>query len=375
MVARGSASKVRLALLFCLVGASLCLGGEEPVWHLVIDQPMLSECTSKAVANALKNAAAAKAKLAVIEIKSVTGRFDEAVETSKAIFDSKLPCYALVAAKEGAVWEGAVLIAVSCKAIYIMPEATIGVTRPMPDVKKAEMTRFADQLAASAKSNGYSHELVRAVTFPGVALWGQKSDGKWTFSNAKKEGAETLWNGRTPLVLKAADAVRYGLAKQIVKDLSETLTELTVPTSAVTEANLDAEVKRLDEEARKKAEREKQKNAELFQEYGKKAQQAEERAKLADPRKSNFKYSVYPVGSPKAGQFRDGGQTWRNNIDICISYLQTAYSYLGKQLSLARNDERLQGQIGAIQSKMKSLDSYAAEVNALRGYKGPNLKN
>ncbi len=172
------------------------------------------------IQRSLKEAAAAGARAAVLDIDTPGGRVDAAQQISDAISDSEVPVYAFV--NRRALSAGA-LIALSTRGVFMRPGSTLGAATPVTgEGQKASekiVSAMRSEFRALAESRGLDPRVAEAMVDEDVEVDGVVARGKL-------------------LTLSTEDAERLGYASEVA-DWDGLLARLQAPAAEVVETRVN----------------------------------------------------------------------------------------------------------------------------------------
>jgi len=169
--------------LLLLTLASLALAapayGQTPVVYRIAVNGTVENGLAPYVARALREAEAAGAAAAYLDIDTPGGRIDAAERISDAVRQTRLPVYAFVNPR---AFSAGALIAISAKEIYMRPGAVIGAATPVDGEGNRASEKMVSAMRAEfrsvAEQRGLDPRIAEAmvdeaVEIPGVVAKGQ----------------------------------------------------------------------------------------------------------------------------------------------------------------------------------------------------------
>ncbi|HSW10897.1 MAG TPA: NfeD family protein [Bacillota bacterium] len=176
--------------------------GGDGLVYLVRVQGTIDRGLSRTVERAARRAREDGADLLVVEINSVGGRVDAALEMRDAITGSPVPTLTLV---EDRAWSAAALIALAGDRLIMQPGSSIGAAQPSPAEEKA-IAAVRAEFEATAELHGRDPQLAAAMVDADIAIPGVVEQGKL-------------------LTLTAGRALELGLIDGTAADLEQALAD------------------------------------------------------------------------------------------------------------------------------------------------------
>jgi membrane-bound serine protease (ClpP class) len=179
-----------------LAATAAAQGGTRPVYRI----PITGEITPGLVPfveRSLREAEAAGARAAVLDLDTPGGLVDPAEQIADAVSDAKVPVYAFV--NRRALSAGA-LIALATRGIYMRPGSSLGAATPVgaggEKLPEKYVSAIRSEFRALAEARGLDPRIAEAMVDEDVAVEGVDAAGKL-------------------LTLSTADAVRVGYAREV----------------------------------------------------------------------------------------------------------------------------------------------------------------
>jgi len=173
------------------------------------------------IARSLREAAAAGAAAAYLDIDTPGGRVDAAERIADAVRASRIPVYAFVNPR---AYSAGALIALSANAIYMRPGAVIGAATPVDGqgTKASEkmVSAMRAEFRALAEQRGYDPRVAEAMVDEAVEI------------------PDVVRKGEL-LTLSTAEALRLGFAKSAVATEADLLEAIGVPGATVVRAEVN----------------------------------------------------------------------------------------------------------------------------------------
>jgi membrane-bound serine protease (ClpP class) len=193
--------RLRLLTLACLaLAASATAASQEPVVYRIAVTGTVENGLAPYVARSLREAEAAGAVAAYLDIDTPGGRVDAAERISDAIRRAKLPVYAFVNPR---AFSAGALIAISAKEIYMRPGAVIGAATPVDGEGRRAPEKMVSAMRAEfravAEERGLDPRIAEAMVDEAVEIPGLVDKGEL-------------------LTLTSGEARRVGYAKAEVAD-------------------------------------------------------------------------------------------------------------------------------------------------------------
>lgn len=196
---------VVLAALFLAASSAIqpdpAVGGDGLV-YLVRVQGTVDRGLSRTVVRAARRAREDGADLLVVEINSVGGRVDAALEIRDAITGSPVPTLTLVRDR---AWSAAALIALAGDRLIMQPGSSIGAAQPSPAEEKA-IAAVRGEFEATAELQGRDPQLAAAMVDADIAIPGVVEAGKLLTLTAGRALELGLIDGTAGLEQALADA-------------------------------------------------------------------------------------------------------------------------------------------------------------------------
>jgi len=177
------------------------VGGDGLV-YLVRVQGTVDRGLSRTVVRAARRAREDGADLLVVEINSVGGRVDAALEIRDAITGSPVPTLTLVRDR---AWSAAALIALAGDRLIMQPGSSIGAAQPSPAEEKA-IAAVRGEFEATAELQGRDPQLAAAMVDADIAIPGVVEAGKLLTLTAGRALELGLIDGTADLEQALADA-------------------------------------------------------------------------------------------------------------------------------------------------------------------------
>lgn len=213
------------------------------------------------IIDALKKAN--NAKVVLLEIDSPGGLVSSCDNIIKAIYECKAPINALVIRQ---AVSGGAMLATAASEIYMQPGSRIGDIQPMnPAGEMSERTAEKSEadvraiMSSNALHNGYPKELLEAMVTRSYQLYAVeftngdkeflKDEQYQLLEKNMKSGIDSRTFATPPTIvitkgkllsLAPQDAVKYGLAKKVVKNLDEYLEIKEFNKDQIARANISA---------------------------------------------------------------------------------------------------------------------------------------
>jgi membrane-bound serine protease (ClpP class) len=172
---------MRRLLLLTLASLALAApaGGQTPVVYRIAVTGTVENGLAPYVARSLREAEAARAAAAYLDIDTPGGRVDAAERISDAVRRARLPVYAFVNPR---AFSAGALIAISAKEIYMRPGAVMGAATPVDGegnrASEKMVSAMRAEFRAVAEERGLDPRIAEAmvdeaVEIPGVVAKGQ----------------------------------------------------------------------------------------------------------------------------------------------------------------------------------------------------------
>ena len=175
--ARPACHIILLATLFLVAGSVVrptpSLGSDGLV-YLVRVQGTIDRGLSQTVERAVRRAREDAADLLVVEINSVGGRVDAALEIRDAVTGSPVPTLTLV---KDRAWSAAALVALAGDRLIMQPGSSIGSAQPSPAEEKA-IAAVRAEFEATAELKGRDRQLAAAMVDADIEIPGVVERGK-----------------------------------------------------------------------------------------------------------------------------------------------------------------------------------------------------
>jgi len=206
-----SAPRLILALVLTLLGLLAALpgqaggGGSDPTClvYVVPVQGTIDRGLPGTVSRTVRLARSAGADLVVLEVSTLGGRVDAALEIRDTVLACPIPTVALIRDR---AWSAGALVALAADTIFMQPGSSIGAAEPRPAEVK-EISALRGEFEATAERTGRDRTLAAAMVDRSIEIEGVVEQGML-------------------LVLSAARAVELGLAEGVARDLEEALSML-----------------------------------------------------------------------------------------------------------------------------------------------------
>jgi membrane-bound serine protease (ClpP class) len=177
-------ANVRLGLRAVLLGVLLLVAssalepapvaGADGLVYLVRVQGTIDRGLARTVVRAARRAREAGADLLVVEINTVGGRVDAALEIRDAITGSPVPTMTLV---KDRAWSAGALIALAGDRLIMQPGSSIGAAQPAPAEEKA-IAAVRAEFEATAELQGRDPQLAAAMVDADIAIPDVVEQGK-----------------------------------------------------------------------------------------------------------------------------------------------------------------------------------------------------
>ncbi|MDQ7794434.1 MAG: NfeD family protein [bacterium] len=188
------------ALILAALPAPAALGGATGPVHVVRVHGTIDRGLARTVARAVRQAQEAHADLLVLEISTLGGRVDAALEIRDAVLASPVPTLALV---KDRAWSAGALIALSADTLLVQPGSSLGAAQPIPADEKT-VSALRTEFETTAERKGRDPRLAAAMVDAAVVI-------------------EDVIERDRLLTLTAGRAVELGLADGMARDLQEAL--------------------------------------------------------------------------------------------------------------------------------------------------------
>ncbi len=187
------------------------------------------------ISRSIENAERMGADAIILDLDTLGGRVDAALDIRDAIERSKTPVTAYVSRR--AISAGA-LICLATKEIAMAPGSTIGAATPVrgesAPVSEKEISYLRGEFRATAEHNGHSPLLAEAMVDPDVEVMGVPTDGRLRLVTAEEAeglekkgiGVEVVSPKGKLLTLTAGEAERLGLASPAPETVDELVRSL-----------------------------------------------------------------------------------------------------------------------------------------------------
>lgn len=127
----------------------------------------------------------------VLEIDTLGGRIDAALQIRDLILDAQIPVTAYV---KNRAWSAGVLISIAADQIYMAPGSSIGAAEPRPAEEKI-IAAWRKELETTAERRGRNELLVGAMADKDMSIEGLVKEGKLLSLTAKQAEKEGLIDG------------------------------------------------------------------------------------------------------------------------------------------------------------------------------------
>ncbi len=127
----------------------------------------------------------------VLEIDTLGGRIDAALQIRDLILDAQIPVTAYV---KNRAWSAGVLISIAANKIYMAPGSSIGAAEPRPAEEKI-IAAWRKELETTAERRGRNELLVGAMADKDMSIEGLVKEGKLLSLTAKQAEKEGLIDG------------------------------------------------------------------------------------------------------------------------------------------------------------------------------------
>lgn len=212
---------IRSTLVLPWVLAIGAVSSPEPVVYRISVTGVIENGLAPYIARSLREAKAAGAVAAYLDIDTPGGRIDAAERITDAVRQSTIPVYAYVNPR---AFSAGAMIALASNAIYMRPGAVIGAATPVDgDGKKASpkmVSAMRAEFRALAEERGLDPRIAEAMVDETIEIPGVVKRGEL-------------------LTLSTGEAVRLGVAKASVRDEAGLLAAIGLPNARVvsTETN------------------------------------------------------------------------------------------------------------------------------------------
>ena len=200
----------RVTLALVSLGAA-SLSAQSPTVYRIAVSGTVENGLAPYVARSLREAKAAGAAAAFLDIDTPGGRIDAAERIADAVRGSAVPVYAFVNPR---AFSAGALIALSSSGIYMRPGAVLGAATPVDGqgVKASEkiVSAMRAEFRALAEQRGLDPRVAEAMVDEGVEIPGVKRAGEL-------------------LTLSTGEALRLGYAKAEVGNEADLLREIGLP--------------------------------------------------------------------------------------------------------------------------------------------------
>jgi membrane-bound serine protease (ClpP class) len=208
---------IRTVLAALLVGAAP-LAAQQPLVHRIPVSGEIENGLAPFVARALRNAEAAGAAAAFLDLDTPGGRVDAAERIVDAVRDAKLPVYAFV---DPRAYSAGALIALATKGIYMKPGAVLGAATPVDGSGTRAPEKYVSAMRGEFRALAEQHGLD-----PRIAE-------KMVDENLEIDGLSP--KGRL-VTLSTSEALAVKYARAEVQDLAAFLAAIGLPGATVVSA-------------------------------------------------------------------------------------------------------------------------------------------
>lgn len=217
---RGYGVRKHLALLlalFMLWPVSAGLAGASPEAGHVVILPVHGDVEpglAAFVTRALNRAAADNARAVLLEVRTLGGRVDAALDMRDAILESPVPVHAFIT---GRAWSAGALISLAAEQIIMAPGSSIGSAEPRP-LNAKTLSAIRSEMQSTAEARGRDPKIAAAMCDASIEIPDLTAKG-------------------SILNLTAARAVEVGYALGLASDRHAALEKLGLGASSVVVAS------------------------------------------------------------------------------------------------------------------------------------------